>query len=167
MGNVNEIISTLYERPFEKHRYKAARLMREGLLINSLLTNSESWVNVTEKELSNLEKLDILLQRKLLTESGNPSKAFMCLELGSVPVKFVIMSKRVHLLKYILEEPTGSMIRDVFNLLKEDSRKGDFVNLVERDLRELKITMSHDEIQQCSKGQWKQLVKKHVRETAF
>ena len=87
--------------------------MREGLLINSLLTNSESWVNVTEKDLTNLEKPDIMLQRKLLTESGNPSKAFMCLELGLVPVKFVIMSKRVHFLKYILEEPTGSMIRDV------------------------------------------------------
>ena len=53
------------------------------------------------------------------------------------------------------------------NVLKENSRKGDFVNLVERDVRELKITISHDEIQQCSKGQWKQLVKKHVRETAF
>ena len=108
-----------------------------------------------------------MLQRKLLSESGNPSKAFMCLELGLIPVKFVIMSRRAQFLKYILEEPTDSMKREVFEVLKADSRKGDFVDLVEKDLRELKINMSQDEIQQCSKGKWKHLIKKHVKEAAF
>jgi hypothetical protein len=59
------------------------------------------------------------------------------------------------------------MIRQVFNALKEESRKGDFVHQVEKDLEELKITMTDDEIHQCSKGKWKHIVKKHVKEAAF
>ena len=62
-GNVNKIISTLSERPYGKHLFKAAKLMREGLLINFLLTNSERWVNVLEKDLKNLGKCDTMLLR--------------------------------------------------------------------------------------------------------
>ena len=91
-----------------------------------------------------------MLCRKLLSESGNLSNAFMCLELGLIPVKNVIISKRVNFLKYILEELTGSMIKGVLNVLKEDSQKVDIVNMVEKDFFfKMKITMSHDDIQQC------------------
>ena len=121
IGNVNKIISTLVERPFGKHNFSAAKLMREGLLINSLLTNSESWINISEKDIENLEKCDIIILRKLLSDYGNPSKVFMYLELGIIPVRFVLMSKRINFLKYILNEHRGSMIREVYEALKTDS----------------------------------------------
>ena len=125
-GNVNRIVTTLTERPFGKHFFKAAKLMREGLLINSLLTNSESWVNVTEKDVENLGKSDNMLQRKILSDNGNPSKAFMFLELGIIPVKFIMKGKRANFLKYILNESKDTMIRQVYEALKVDSKKRDF-----------------------------------------
>ena len=76
-GNVNKILSTLSERPNGKHLFKAAKFMREGLSINSLLTNSESLVNVLKKDVENLEKCDTSLQRKILSENGNQAK-FLC-----------------------------------------------------------------------------------------
>ena len=51
--------------------------MREGLLLGGLLTNSESWINVKQKDLDALEKPDVILERRVLGTSGNPSKAFM------------------------------------------------------------------------------------------
>ena len=96
VGNVNKIISSLNERPYGKHTYKAAKLMREGMLLGSMLTNCESWINVTETDLKDIEKPDTMLQRKLLLTSGNPSKAFMYLELGITPVRYVIMGRRVN-----------------------------------------------------------------------
>ena len=72
--------------------------MREAMLIGSMLTNSETWINLTKQDIDKLQKPDTILQRKLLSESGNPSKVFMCLELGILPVKYVIMTKRLNFL---------------------------------------------------------------------
>ena len=70
---MNQIVSSIYERPYAKHTYKAAMIMREAMLIGSMLTNSESWINLTQQDLDKLLKPDTILQRKLLSESGNPS----------------------------------------------------------------------------------------------
>ena len=65
--------------------------MREGVLLGGMLTNSESWINVTKLDINELEKQDTHLQRKVLESSS--SKAFMMLELGMIPVRFVLMKK--------------------------------------------------------------------------
>ena len=93
IGNANKIVSTLNERPYGKHLFKAFKLMREGLLLGGMITNAESWINVTKQNLDDLEKPDTILQRKVLSVSSNPSKCFMKLELGILPVKYVILKK--------------------------------------------------------------------------
>ena len=93
-GNINKIVTSLSERPYGRHTFKAAKLMRETILLGGLLTNSESWINITKKNIEDLEKPDILLQRKILSNSGNPSKCFIQLELGIIPIKFVLMKKK-------------------------------------------------------------------------
>ena len=121
------------------------------MLIGSMLTNSETWINLTKQDIDKLQKPDTILQRKLLSESGNPSKVFMCLELGILPVKYVIMTKRLNFLRYILGESTTSMIKKVYNALKQESRRGDFVELVQADLQEIKLNMNYQDIQNLSK----------------
>ena len=64
-GNVNKIDTTLKERYFGKHTFKAAKLMRESILIGGMLTNAESWIKLTNKDLEDLEKSDIMLLRKV------------------------------------------------------------------------------------------------------
>ena len=98
------------------------------------------------QDLESLEKPDSILQRKLLAVSGNPCKAFMMLELGIVPVRFVIMQKLMQILQYILQESTDSMLAKVFQTQKEDSTKGDFVALTNKDKLELEITLPDLEI---------------------
>ena len=95
--------------------------MREGILLGGLLNNSESWINISKKDIEDLEKPDLILMRKILSITGNPSKVFMMLELGIAPVRFVIMKKRMQFLHYILNESTESMIRKVYDTLKQDS----------------------------------------------
>ena len=47
IGNINRIESTLRERHYGRHYFKAFRLMREGLLLGGLLNNVEIWINVS------------------------------------------------------------------------------------------------------------------------
>ena len=58
IGNINKIISSLNERPYGRHFFRAYKIMREGLLLGGMLTNSESWINVTTKNIEELEKPD-------------------------------------------------------------------------------------------------------------
>ena len=55
-GNVNRITTRLNERLYVKHFFKAAKLIREALWLGGLLTNSESWINIKQKDLSDSEK---------------------------------------------------------------------------------------------------------------
>ena len=57
-GNISKIMSTLNERPFAKHMFKAYILMSKGILLGGLLTNSKSWVNIVNQDLESLEKPD-------------------------------------------------------------------------------------------------------------
>ena len=141
--------------------------MRESILIGGMLTNAESWIKITQKDLEDLEKPDMMLLRKVLGTRANPSKCFMQLEMGVLPVKYVIMQRRMNFLHYILNQSTESMIYKVFETLKEDSRKGDFVALTNIDRVELHIPFNDTEIQEMAKKTWKELVKKKVKEKAF
>ena len=56
-----------------------------------MLTNAEGWINVTKQDLQDLEKPDIILVRSVFESTA--SKVFMMLEVGFLPVRFVIMKK--------------------------------------------------------------------------
>ena len=49
------------------------------------------------------------------------------------------------------------MLRQVYDAQKEDSRKGDFVDQVNNDLKELDIDFREDEIKDMKKLEWKHL----------
>ena len=91
---MNKISTTLSERPYGKHYFKAAIIMCESMLLGSMLSYLESWINLTKKDLEKLKKLDTFLKRNVLNQEGNPSKVFMYLELGVIPVWFVMMEKK-------------------------------------------------------------------------
>ena len=59
------------------------------------------------------------------------------------------------------------MIRKVFEVLKTDSRKGDFVDLVNQDIKDNDIDLTKTDIKNMSKLQWKKYVNMKVKETAF
>ena len=63
------------------------------MLLGSMLNNAESWININKTDLNNLEKPDTIFQKLILSAKGSPSKVFMYLELGILPVKYVIMEK--------------------------------------------------------------------------
>ena len=167
VGSVENIISAITERPYGCHTFKAALLMRQGLMLGGMLTNAEAWINVTETDIKRLTMPDTMSHRKLLSTYGNPSRVFMSLELGVVPVKFVLMAKRTNMLHYILNENTNSTMRQVFEELKIDSRKGDSCSLVQKDLKDLDIDVNETAIENYSKSQWKIIVKNAVRKSAF
>ena len=66
IGICRKIMKSLQDIWFGKYHYEVAILLRNSLLINSLLTNSEAWHNLTETDIRNLEKVDENLLCKIL-----------------------------------------------------------------------------------------------------
>ena len=58
-------------------------------------------------------------------------------------------------------------MKQVFNEQKLNPLKGDWVTIVEKDFRKLKIYLTHEEITCMSKNGFKKVVKKHVEETGL
>ena len=81
-----KIMSSLHDIWFGKYHYEVAILLRNSLLINSLLTNSEAWHNLTESDLRSLEKVDESLLCKILETPISTPWEILYLELGVMPI---------------------------------------------------------------------------------
>ena len=60
-GIVSRIMTLLEGIPFGKFYFEIAIILRNSLLVSSLLSNSEAWYNVTNAELDYLETVDLML----------------------------------------------------------------------------------------------------------
>jgi hypothetical protein len=78
-----------------------------------------------------------------------------------------MMEKRLKFLRYILNENITSMIRQVYEVQKLDCRKGDFCDLIKKDLDDLKIELNDEEISSFTKLHWKKLVHRKTKTAAF
>ena len=142
-GNVNTIVSGLNDKPYGSKTFRAAKVMREAMLMRPMLNNAETWINITKGDIDELTKPDTTLQRKLLSSSGNQGKVFMCIEIGFISVKHVIMSKRVKFLNCILNESIGTIVK------KLDSQKGYLVD----EIKEINIFVTKEEIKSKDKNE--------------
>ena len=65
IGAVKQIISILEGTCFGPYFFEVAVVLRKSLLVNSTLTNSEAWYGLNKVELDILERIDLLLFRRI------------------------------------------------------------------------------------------------------
>jgi hypothetical protein len=139
-GIISEISSIIEEFPLGKYKLPAAMKLREAMLINGILFNSESWHGVTQKHIKSLESIDEALLRTILKAHSKTPKEFLYLETGALPLGWVLAQRRVMYLKSIMERPDTDMLKKVMVAQKQCPSQGDFVKLVEKNLLDLGIT---------------------------
>ena len=86
-GIVTKILNILEGIPFGKVYFKVAVILRNTLLVSSMLCNSEAWVNLTNSELDLLETVDVMLLRNTLKAPVSTPKEMLFLELGVQPLR--------------------------------------------------------------------------------
>jgi hypothetical protein len=64
-GIVSEIIAILEEIPLGKYKHEIGLKLRQAMLLNGILYNSEAWHSVTETEIRMLETVDEHLLRAI------------------------------------------------------------------------------------------------------
>ena len=96
--------------PFGKQYFKVGTILRDSLLVSSMLFNTEAWYNVTSSELDLLETIDLSLLRQILNAPKGTPKEIMYLELGLIPFRDLIRGRRLNFLHRILNEKTNSLM---------------------------------------------------------
>ena len=158
-GIVANIMSIINEIPFGKHRITVGLKLREAMLINGMLFNSEAWHSVTNAQVAALESIDQTLLRSILNLPRGTPNNFLYLETGSLPIRWILALRRINYLRHIYSRSENELLRKVFNAQKEKPTKGDFVCLVEKDMS--KIGVSHEQVEsgEVSKKELKEIVR--------
>ena len=141
--------------------------LRETMLLNGILTNSEAWYPVNDSMLDILQNIDLLLLKKLTNGHSKTAKEAFYLETGLLPLRFVVMKKRLMYLHTILRRADTEVTKQVYNVQKVIHTKDDWYGLVMSNREELKIAHTDNEITKMSKEVFRTLVKKSVEKRAL
>ena len=164
---VRQITQMLEDLCLGSYYFEVANVLRASLLLSSLLSNSESWYNLSPKDIAKLEAVDESLLRKIFNAHSKTAKGLLYLESGNIPVRYILIARRLNFLWYILNEAEDSLLRKFFNAQCDNPVKGDWITTVYKDLEHLDLHYSLQEIQNFSKNEFKNIVKISVRQKAF
>ncbi len=147
--------------------FEIASVLRVSLMINGILFNSETWYGVTSNQIMELEKVDKLLLRKVFNTPFSTPTESLYLELGVIPLKFILKGRRLLFLHYILNLDDDELLAQFFRAQWNNPGKNDWTDTVQTDIVDLQINMSIEEIQQCPRSTFKLHVNEKCRELAF
>ena len=109
---------------------EAGLRLRQAMLVNGCLFNSEAWYGVKESDMKLLEKVDESLLRGILNSHAKIPLEALYLETGALPIRFIIASRRLMYLHNILQRDSKELVRKIYNAQKADTSPGDFVELI-------------------------------------
>jgi hypothetical protein len=129
-GIVNEIIAILDEIPLGRYKMEIGLKLRQAMLINGMLYNSEAWHAITETDLRLLETVDEQLLRSLVKGHAKTPLEFLYLEAGATPIRFIISSRRLTYHQTILKREDSELTKRIYQEQLKNPSTGDFVKLL-------------------------------------
>ena len=140
-----EILSIANSVPLGQCRVKSGIMLRQAMLVNGTLFNSECWQGPNvDKEIMTLNKPDQALLRGLKTGHAKVPLEFLFLESGCNPVSFIHICRRLVYLQNILKKDQCELLSHVYFAQKADNLPGNFCRLVAEDLIILDISLTED-----------------------
>jgi len=163
-GIINQIMNMLRTLNFGNLTVEMALLLRNSMLLNGILTNSEVWFGLSQKDLSTLENLDKYFLTNFLTVPRTVPEVALYLELGVLPISTIIMGRRLNYLHSIIKSPKDGMLYRVFITQWLYPCNGDWTQQVKSDLADLGLDSSLQWLESKSKLTFKQIIKKSLSE---
>ena len=119
-GIVAEILAILDDIPLGKYKMEIGLMLRQAMLLNGILYNSEAWHSLSEKDIKMMEAVDEHLLRSLVKGHSKVPLEFLFLETGAILIRFLISSRRMHFLQ--TERGNCPVLRPTRNKKEQTSR---------------------------------------------
>ena len=167
IGIIRTIMNKLEKLHLKQYYFECALILMNTILRGSILYASETYYNLTENQLRNIERIEEGYLRKVLKTSKGCPIVQLYLSMGQWPARFEIQKYRLLFLKTILEQEEDSMVSKFFKLQMEHPTKGDWVSRVMKDLSELGFSESLEEIKTMSRFKFNKSIKNKIKENAL
>ena len=167
-GIVNQILTIMQSLPIGRRYFEVGLILRDSLLVSSLLFNTEAWYNITNAEICLLESIDNQFLRRLLNAEKGTPKEILYLELGCLPLKDIIRQRRLGFYHYILNENPESLIHKFLKSQSKNRTKKDWMKSIEEDMKYLEIeTWNEEKIKSFSKQKFMNIIKEINKQKTF
>ena len=166
-GILSNIRAMLEDVPLGTRRLEIGLTLREAWFLNGTLYNSEVWCSYKRTDLKVLEVLDRKILRAITGAHSKVPWEMLYLETAVLPISSVIIARRLGYLQTILKRTENEIIWKVYTAQKDAPTKGDWVNLVEDDMKLLSMDISDKAIAEMSHDEFKDIVKNSIKKPCF
>ena len=164
---IRKIFLKLDSLHLKKYYFECGIIFLNVMLRSSVLYGCETYYNLKETEIRQLERIEEGFLRKLVQTSKGCPISQIYLESGHTPARFHIKKTRLLFLKCILEENPNSLIYKFLHLQFENPTRGDWATSCFQDLEDLKIKMSLEDIKQMPKKKFSKTIQAAIQKRAF
>ena len=91
---VAKIFRIVEESCFGPYIMEVTVILRNTLLLSTVLSNCESWYNLALSDIEEMEAVDGGLIQRTLEKTFSTHKEMLFLELGIIPIRFIIYSRK-------------------------------------------------------------------------
>ena len=167
IGIVKSTLNKLNSLNLKRYYFECSVILLNAMVRSSILYGSDMYYDLKETEVRQIERIEEGYLRQVLNTSKGCPITQLYLAVGHTPARFEIQKMRLLYLKYILEEDDESSLSKFFQLQLEFPTKGDWASTCLKDLEELRIEKSLEDIKLMGKRQFKKILIENGRENAF
>ena len=145
--------------------FSTAKLLHEAIFLNGTLLNMETWPHFTEKRIQEFERVEQGLFRKVLEAHSKTPIECLYLELGIVPFRFKLMTRRILYYQTIMHRDDDELTKKVLLSQKQTMYNGDVYQQIRQDMTQLGVTDL--DITSKSNESLKEFIKKKALAVAY
>ena len=128
-----------------------------------MLCSTEALIGITNKHIEKLEQVDRIFFRRLFQVPRSTAIESFYLETATLPVRFVLIGRRLMFFWNILQKSKDELVRKVYDCQKMFPTKNDFVEQVHSDLALCDIKFNEKEIGNMKKVHFKNIVNEKLK----
>ena len=159
IGSVSQIITILNQVSLGHYHYEIGLVLRDTILVSKLVSSSEVWYNLTERQVSKLEKVDEIFFRNLFSLAKSAPKEGMFIESGKMPIRFVIIMRRIMFYWSVLHRDENELLHKFLTAQQLSTSKTDWMHQVRKNISDLQLNMTDCQIAIMPKEQFKNKLK--------
>ena len=133
------------------YRVQIGLQLRESILVNGMLYNSEAWSSISNKELVRIEQVDYSLLRALQGGHSKCGTEYLLLEFGVLKFRHTIMKRRMMFHYHILTRDENETIKKIYLKQVKSNCKGDWYRTLLEDFEFIKEEKNDEEIVKMNK----------------
>ena len=160
IGVIRKIFNKWNSLNLQRYYFECAMILLNAILRPSILYACDMYYNLKESEIRNIERIEENYLRKVLNTSKGCPIVQLYLEMGHTPARVEIQKTRLLFMQYILKQSDDSTLNRFFKLQLEMPTRGDWASTCLKDLNELDIQNTLDEISLMTKNKFTQILRK-------